>query len=364
MPHEKEGTTLSQKFGFYGVLLLAGLAVLSLTSPVSAKGEGSGVPRVAFLYIGPIGDFGWTYEGHLGAQSLAKELPFVEVIEKENAYGTDTPRVLREYGEAGCKVVFCHSYNFGKYIGEVAPNYPNVIFMWGAGVEKKALNAGIYFGRMYEARFLAGIVAGGITQTNRIGYAAALPTSEVIRNVDAFARGVSLVNPRAKVYVEWIGEWYDPAKERGVSFSLIDKGCDIITHHSDSCAPAKAAEERGVYYISFGSDMKRFAPHVFLTGTVWNWAPIMIDIVKAVLDGRWNQQPDQDWWYGLSKDVVRLAPFGEMVPYALRQLVETKKQAIIDGKFEVFPGMSDKQLREIQYFESNVVVGVRTYAKY
>ncbi len=346
---------MSKKFGFYSVLILAGLALLSLASPVSARGEGSSAPKVAFLYVGPIGDFGWTYEGHLGAETMAKELPFVQVSERENACGIDTPEILRGYAEAGYKVIFCHSYNFGKYIGEVAANYPKVIFMWGAGVEKKAPNAGIYFGRMYEARFLTGMVAGGMTQSNKIGYAAALPTSEVIRNIDAFARGASLVNPGAKVYVEWIGEWYDPPKEKGVSFSLMDKGCDIITHHSDSYAPARAAEERGVYYISFGSDMKRLAPHVFLTGSVWNWAPVMVDIVKAVLDGRWSQQPGQDWWYGLSKDGVRLAPFGDPVPHALRKLVETKRQAIIDGKFEVFPGMNDKELREIHYFDSNVV---------
>ncbi len=311
--------------------------------------------KVAILHIGPIGDYGWTYEGHLGAQGMAKILPYVELSERQKACGSDAPHIMREYAEAGYNVIFCHSYNFGKYIEEVAPDYPDVIFMWGAGTEKKAPNAGIYFERMYEARFLAGIVAGSMTRANKIGYAAALPTSEVVRGIDAFARGVASVNPDARVYVEWIGKWYNPPGEKKVTLSLIDKGCDIITHHSDSYAPGEAAEERSVYYISFGSDMRRFAPDVFLTGTVWDWAPIMTDIVEAVHNATWDEHPDQDWWYGLGKGGVKLTPFSNLVPDDVRVQVEEKKQAIIAGKFEVFPGMTDKELRKIYYFESNIV---------
>ena len=311
--------------------------------------------KVAVLHFGPIGDHGWTYEGHSGAQKMAKELPYVELSEKEEACGADAPQLMREYAEAGNKVIFCHSWDFGEDIGEVASDYPDVVFMWGAGVEKKAPNAGIYFARMYEGRFLAGMVAGAMTKTNKIGYAAALPTSEVVRGIDAFAKGVALVNPDAKVYVEWIGEWYNPPKEKEVTLSLIDKGCDIITHHSDSNAPGEAAEERGVYFISYHSDMRRFAPDVFLTGVVWNWTPIMTDIVKAVHNETWDEHPGQDWWYGLAGGGVKLAPFSDLVPDDVREMVEEKKQAIIKGEFEVFPGMTDEELREIYYLEPNVV---------
>jgi basic membrane protein A len=194
-----------------------------------------------------------------------------------------------------------------------------------------------------------------MTKTNKIGYAAAMPTSEVVRGIDAFAKGVASINSDAKVYVEWIGEWYNPPKEKEVALSLIDKGCDVITHHSNSYAPGEAAEERGVYYISFNSDMRRFAPHVFLTGVVWNWGPIMTDIVKAVREGTWEEHLGQDWWHGLAKDGVKLPPFSDLVPENLRKMVEEKKQAITKGKFEVFPGMTDKELWEIYYFEPNVV---------
>ena len=337
------------------ILMSVIFLVLTLLGCSTVIGKRGTEQKVALLHIGPIGDYGWTYEGHSGAQEMAQELPYVEISEREEACGPDAPQIMRGYAEAGNKIIFCHSYNFGKYIEEVAPNYPHVIFMWGAGVEKKASNTGIYFGRMYEARFLGGIVAGAMTKTNKIGYAAALPISEVVRSIDAFARGVASVNSEAKVYVEWIGEWYDPPKEKEVTLSLIDKGCDIITHHSDSYAPGEAAEEKGVYYISFGSDMKRFAPHVFLTGTVWNWAPIMTDIVEAVHNGTWNEHPGQDWWYGLAEGGVQLAPFSDLVPEDVVGMVEEKKQAIIEGKLEVFPGMTDEELREIYYFEPNII---------
>jgi len=140
--------------------------------------------------------------------------------------------------------------------------------MWGSGIEKKAPNAGIYFARMYEGRFLAGMVAGAMTRTDKIGYAAAIPTSEVVRGIDAFAKGVASVNSDAKVYVEWIGEWYNPPKEKEVTLSLIDKGCDVITHHSDSYAPAEASEEKGVYFISY---------HSICPTCVSNWRCLELD---------------------------------------------------------------------------------------
>jgi basic membrane protein A len=229
--------------------------------------------------------------------------------------------------------------------------------MWGAGVEKLAPNAGTYFGRIYEVRYLTGIVAGAMTKSGKIGYTAAIPTSEVVRGIDAFARGVSEVNPEAKVYTKWVGDWYDPPEERAATQSLIDGGCDVITHHTDSFAPAEVAEERGVLFIGFGSDSRKIAPNVTLTGALWNWAPVMIDIAEEVHDGTWDEHPGQDRWYGLEEDGVKLAPLSDKIPDDVKSLVEEKKAAIIEGKFEVFPGMSNEALRKIDQFEPNVVVG-------
>jgi basic membrane protein A len=305
--------------------------------------------KVAVLHFGPVKDYGWTYEGHLGTQKMAF-LPYIAISEREAAFDPDALQILKSYAEAGNKIIFCHSYEFGKHIEEVASIYPGVIFMWGSGIERKADNVGLYFGRMYQARFLTGIVAGAMTKRDMIGYAAAIPIPEVVRGIDAFARGVASVNSEAKVYVEWIGRWFDLSKERDVTLSLMDRGCDVITHHSDSYAPAKAAEERGVCFIGFGSDIRRFTPNVFLTATVWNWGPIMTEIVEAVRNGTWAERPDRDWWYGLAERGIMIVPFSELVPDNVRKIVNTKKHAIIDGKLEVFPGMSDSELRNIYYF--------------
>jgi basic membrane protein A len=335
------------------------MTILLLVSPSgSFEEEAEPKLKVAVLHIGPIGDLGWTYEGHLGAEKMADELPYVELTEMENAFaGSDASEVLRGYAREGYSLIFCHSYNFGEAIAEVAPGHPETTFMWGAGVEKLAPNAGIYFERMYEVRYLTGMVAGGMTKSGKIGYTAAIPTSEVVRGIDAFARGVSEVNHEARVYIKWVGDWYDPPEERAKTQSLIDGDCDIITHHTDSFAPAEVAEERGVLYIGFGSDSSKIAPNVTLTGALWNWAPLMIDIAEAAHDGTWEERPDQDWWYGLKENGVRLAPLSDQVPGDLKSLVEEKKVAIVAGEFEVFPETSDEELRKMDWFEPNVVVG-------
>jgi branched-chain amino acid transport system substrate-binding protein len=175
------------------------------------------------------------------------------------------------------------------------------------------------------------MVAGAMTKTNKIGYAAGIPIPDVVRGINAFARGVTSVNPDANVYVEWVGEWYNPPKEREVALALIDKGCDVITHHTDSYAPAVVAEEKGIYYISLNSNLRMFAPHVFLTGTVWNWTPIMTDVVKAVREGTWDEYPGQDWWYGLAEGGVELAPFSDLVPDDVRESLATTGADVKNG---------------------------------
>ena len=311
--------------------------------------------NVTLLDFGPVGDHGWTYEAHAGALLMAKNLSYVNLSERENAAGPDASRILRDYAKNGAKLIFCHSYSFIDAIKEVAPVYPDVVFMWGGGTDKLASNAGVYYERIYEAQYLAGIVAGNMTKTDKIGFVAALPTSQVIIGINAFAKGAASTNPQAKVYVEWIGDWYDPGKERAVALSLYSKGCDILTHWSDSDATGQTADEMGIYFISFGSDTGRFSPRVYLTGAVWCWQPIMTDIVQSVHNGTWNSQPGQEWWYGLAEGGVQIAPFGEDVPGNVRSLVEKKEEEIVQKKLAIFPGLSNKQLKEMYYLEPNVV---------
>lgn len=311
--------------------------------------------NVTLLDFGPVGDHGWTYEAHVGASEMARTLSFVNLSERENAAGPGASLILREYANNGAELIFCHSYNFIDAIKEVAPEYPDVVFMWGGGTEKPAPNAGVYYGRIYEAQYLAGIVAGNMTKTGKIAFVAALPTSQVIIGINAFAKGVASTNPDAKVYVDWIGDWYDPGKERAVALSLINEGCDIITHWSDSDATGQTADEMGTYFISFGSDVGRFSSRVYLTGAVWNWQPIMTDIAQSVHNGTWDSHLGQEWWYGLAEGGVKLAPFGKMVPGNVRSFVDEKQKDIVQKKLAIFPNMSDEELKTMYYLESNVV---------
>jgi len=341
------------------IAILSALLLVGLAGAVGGVADNNSSEKtklnVTLLDFGPVGDHGWTYEAHVGASEMAMNLSFVSLSERENAVGPGAPQILREYARNGAKLIFCHSYNFIDAIKEVAPEYPDVVFMWGGGTEKLAPNAGVYYERIYEAQYLAGIVAGNMTNTGKIAFVAALPTSQVIIGINAFAKGVSSSNPRAKVYVEWIGDWYDPGKERAVALSLIGKGCDIITHWSDSDATGQTADEMNIYFISFGSDVGRFSPRVYLTGAVWNWQPIMTDIVESVHNRSWDSRPGQEWWYGLAEGGVELAPFGDKVPGNVRSLVDEKQKDIVQKKMAIFPNIRDKELKTMYYLEPNVI---------
>jgi len=339
-------------------VILCAILLAGFTGDCSAavdNSSGKSELNVTLIVTGPIGTYSWAYVGHVGASKMAQELPYVKLSEIQNADAPNAPRILRECAENGSKLIFCHSYDFINAIKEVAPEYPDVIFMLGGGTEKLAPNAGVYYEKMYEAMYLAGIVAGNMTETNKIGLAAALPTSEVINYLNAFARGVASSNPNAKVYVEWIGDWYDPEKERAVARSLIHKGCDIITHASNSDATGQIADEMGTYFISSGSDSGRFSPRVCLTGATWDMGPIMTEIVESVHNGTWNSQPGQEWGYGLAEGGVKLAPFGKMVPDNVRSFIDQKQKEILQKKLAIFPGMSDEELKTMYYLEANVV---------
>ena len=338
---------------FCAVLLVA-LAGAGNTTAVKDS-SGRSELNVTLINIGPVGGYGWAYEGRVGASKMVQKLPYVKFSEIDNVDAPNAPRILRECAKDGSKLIFCHSYDFMNAIKEVASEYPDITFMWGGGTEKLAKNAGSYYGKMYEGMYLAGIVAGNMTKTDKIAFAAALPSSQVIITINAFARGVASSNPKAKVYVEWIGNWYDPEKERAVALSLIHKGCDIITHASASDATGQTADEMGTYFISAGSETGRFSPRVYLTGVNWDLEPIMTDIVESVHNGTWNSQPGQEWGYGLAKGGVKLAPFSNLVPGDVRSLVNKKEEEIMQKKLVVFPGMSDDEMKKMYYLEGNVV---------
>ncbi|BAI80448.1 conserved hypothetical protein [Deferribacter desulfuricans SSM1] len=323
--------------------------------------------KVGFIYVGPVGDGGWSYAHDLGRKELEK-LPYV----KKTTYvesvpeGADALRVIMKLAQTGHNLIFTTSFGFMDPTLEVAKRFPNVVFMHCSGY-KTAKNVGTYFGRMYQARYLSGMIAGSMTKSNIIGYVAAHPIPEVIRGINAFTLGVRKVNPKATVKVVWTQTWLDPGTERNAAESLLDVGADVLTMHQDTPATLQAAEARGKYVIGYNSDMRKYAPNGFLTAPVWNWGAIYKYVAKQVHDGTWKSE--QLWW-GMDKGAVKLAPISNKVPADIRKLVEDTKQKIINGEFKVFEGeikdqngkvvlkkgdiFSDKELLGMNFFVEGV----------
>lgn len=339
----------------FKALLLAAVLVLVLTvagcggkEAEKAKPQQAGEEKikVGFMYVGPVGDAGWTYAHEQGRLYLEKELPYVVTSKVESVPESDAERVLTQLAQEN-KIVFATSFGYMDSVIKVAEKFPNVVFLHCSGY-KTAPNAGTYFGRMYQVRYLSGMVAGKMTKSNLIGYVAAYPIPEVIRGIDAFTLGVRAVNPNAKVKVMWTMTWLDPPKEKDTAKALLDAGADVIAQHQDTPGPQQAAEERGKYSVGYNSDMSKIAPKAVLTTPVWNWGPYYVDTVKKVKEGKWK---NDQYWGPMSDKIVDLAPYGPMVPEDVKKLVDAKKQEIISGKFDVFTGPVKDQQGQVRVAE-------------
>ncbi|MGE5371898.1 MAG: BMP family ABC transporter substrate-binding protein [Solirubrobacterales bacterium] len=325
------------RFLIFAVLLVFTLSALVGCGPAkkaAAPNQTAEKMKVGFIYIGTPGDAGFTYAHDQGRKFLEKELPWVETIVSEKVADVDAERVASELAEKGCKVIFATSFGEMDGVMAAAKKYPDVVFMHCSGY-KTEKNAGTYFGRIYQSRYLTGLVAGKMTKTNKIGYVAAYPIPEVVRGINAFTRGVREVNPKAAVKVVWTNTWYDPTKEKQAAKSLLDDGCDLIAQHQDTYAPQQAAEEAGKYAIGYNSDMHAFAPKANLTSAVWNWGPFYVKTVKQVKEGTWK---NDQYWGRMADNIVGIAPMSDLVPADVQALVKAKQQDIIANKFDVFDG--------------------------
>lgn len=324
--------------------------------------------RVGFVYVSPIGDAGYSYAHNLGREAVAAldgvETAVVESVKE----GADSERVIRNMANDGFDLIFSTSFGYMDPTKRVANEFPGIAFMHCSGF-KTAENMTNYFGRIYQARYLTGLVAGAMTKSNEIGYVAAFPIPEVIRGINAFTIGVREVNPKAQVRVVWTKTWYDPALEKDAAISLLDVGCDVIAQHQDSPGPQEAAQERGVYSVGYNSDMTAFAPKAHLTAAIWNWAPLYVETVRQVQDGSWKG--GQSLWFGMEKGIVDITPLGEMVPENVKQMVEGKKAQLAAGQDGIFAGpvknqqgrvvveegqqLDDEKLLGMNYFVEGVV---------
>lgn len=291
--------------------------------------------KAGFIYVGPVGDAGWTYAHDQGRLEMEK-LSFVEpsTYIESVPEGAESARVITGLVRKGANLVFTTSFGYMDATLDVAKRYKDVVFMHCSGF-KSAENVGNYFGRMYEPRYLSGIVAGKMTKSNVIGYVAAFPIPEVIRGINAFTLGVRSVNPKAEVKVVWTQTWFDPGVEGDAADSLLDVGADVLAMHQDAPATLQAAEKRGAYVVGYNSDMRKFAPNAFLTAPVWNWGALYTQVATQVADGSWKSEAI---WSGMKEGLVALAPMSTKVPADVQKLVAAKTADIKSGKLHPFAG--------------------------
>lgn len=304
------------------------------TGPCAAKASGGKV-KVGFIYISSPGDHGWTYQHDVGRKHMEQKLPWVETTIVENVpEGADAQRVMEDLIRKGYKILVTTAYGYQDYAVEVGKKYKDVVILNAAGF-KTHDNVGQFYTRLEEGRYLTGIVAGKMTKTNDIGFLAAYPIPLVLKGVNAFARGVWTVNPKAKVRVVFTNSWYDPTKETQAAESLLGVGVDVLAQHQDSPSALLAAQKAGKLDIGSESDTSKFAPDSYLTGTVSDWRGYYEKNIQAICDGTWKTGV---YMGGLADGSTTLGPISSKVPEDVKKLVEQAKQDIISGKLNIWTG--------------------------
>jgi basic membrane protein A and related proteins len=338
------------------VLLLATLASAALLAACGKKEEAkpaatAGAPaaasapaaapkpeplKIAFAYVGPVGDAGWTYAHDQGRKAVEAEFgDKVKTSYVENVpEAADAERVIRQMVSEGNKLVFGTTFGYMDPMMKVAADHKDVRFEHGTGF-KTADNMRTYDSRTYEGAYLAGVVAGGMTKSNTLGVVGSIPIPEVIRNINSFTLGAQSVNPKIKTKVVWIGKWFDPPKEGEAAQSLINGGADVLFQNTDSTAVLQTAEKNKRLAFGWDSDMSAFAKEAHLGSAIINWGPYYKKAVKDALDGSWKTT--QEWW-GVKQGAIDLVSVSDKVPAELKAKVDAARAGLKDGSFHPWKG--------------------------
>ncbi|VAW07957.1 Nucleoside ABC transporter, periplasmic nucleoside-binding protein [hydrothermal vent metagenome] len=293
--------------------------------------------KVAFVYVAPIGDLGWTYQHDLGRQAVEArfgdkvETTFIENV----AEGPDSERVIRDFANKGFDLIIATSFGYMDPTITVAAEFPDTQFVHISGF-KNADNVSTLFGRMYQPRYLSGMAAGAATESNILGYVAAFPIPEVIRGIDAFTLGAQSMNPDVEVRVVWTNTWFDPPTEKEAAEALLAAGADVIAQHQDTTEPQKAAQAAGAVSISYNSDISEIVGDSVLTGPVWDWGVKYISIIEEMMAGTYDGS--ESYWGGLSDGVISLAPFSDRVSQETQDAINAKMAEFESGATDVFCG--------------------------
>lgn len=311
---------------------------------------GEGIPKeeikVGVLHLtDPAEGSGYTYTHDLGIQGMQKNLGLSDeqIDRKVNVDDTDAAAVekaIQECVDEGCNIIFTTSWGYMDTTGEMAEKYPDIYFCHGTGYKSNGKNFINYFGRIYQARYLSGIVAGMNTKENKIGYVAAqgIDNSEVTGGIDAFAIGVASVNPDAKIYVKVTNSWYDPEGEKAAAKELLDMGCDVMAQHCDTPYPQTMAQEAGVYGIGYNSDMRKETPDACLCSVVWNWSAYYTSAVQSVIDGTWT---GENYYGGMKEGLVEITDLADFSVDGTQEKVNEAKKEILSGTCNVFDGVME-----------------------
>ncbi|MES2935931.1 MAG: BMP family ABC transporter substrate-binding protein [Pseudomonadota bacterium] len=324
--------------------------------------------KVAFVYIGPVGDAGWTFAHNEGRKAVEAQYgakvktTFVENVPE----GADAERVFRDLATQGNQLIFGTTFGYMEPMLKVAKDFPNIKFEHATGY-KTAANMAIYDSRTYEGAYVAGVIAGKMTKSNKLGVVGSIPIPEVIRNINAFTLGAQSVNPAATTRVVWINKWFDPGKERDGALALIGLGVDVLIQNTDSPATLQAAEEKGVLAFGWDSDMSKFGPKAHLGSAAINWAPYYNKIVGDVLAGSWKSG---ETWNGVKEGAINIVSPNATLPADVKTLLDEKIAAIKEGKLHPFTGpivnqegkevvaagkiIEEKDLKSLNYYVKGV----------
>ncbi|CAN5891268.1 BMP family ABC transporter substrate-binding protein [soil metagenome] len=308
--------------------------VAAASAPAPAKAEPL---KIAFAYVGPVGDGGWTFAHDNGRKALEKEFgdkivtSFVEKVPE----GADAERVFRDMASQGNKLIFGTTFGYMEPIQKAAADLKDVKFEHATGY-KTAENVRTYDSRTYEGAYMAGVIAGKMTKTNTVGVVGSVPIPEVIRNINSFTLGAQSVNPKVKTKVVWVNQWFDPPKETEAAQSLINGGADVLMQNTDSPAVLQTAEKNGKYAFGWDSDMTAYGPKAHLASSIINWAPYYIKATKDALEGTWKGG-EASWW-GVKEGAIDIVSISDVVPADAKEAVEKVKAGLKDGSFVIWKG--------------------------
>lgn len=310
----------------------------------SSSGVSKDSIKVGVIHLSdPAEGSGYTYTHDIGIMGMQQNLGLSDsqIIRKINVNDSDkeaTRKAIKECIDEGCNIIFSTSWGYMETTAQMAEEYPDVYFSHGTGYMSNGKNFNNYFGRIYQPRYLSGIVAGMNTKTNKIGYVAAMGSenSEVTGGIDAFALGVYSVNPSAQIYVKVTNSWYDLEAEKAAASTLLDMNCDVITQHCDTTYPQLLAQQKNVYSIGYNSDMSKDAPDACLCSVIWNWSAYYTAAVQSVIDGTWD---GSNYYGGMNENLVGITQLAYFCKSGTQQKVDEAKKDIISGKLGIFDGV-------------------------